>query len=121
MGSIFNEMLNPDGSVRAPYAQIHDWVGSLGTAHVERALKEAEGIFRRLGFNAVFYAEVLSGSRMPNLMYMTTFRDQADRDARWKSFSADPDWKKLSAMEEYKNNVSKADKFFLRPVEYSDL
>lgn len=79
------------------------------------------GIFRRLGFNAVFYAEVLSGSRMPNLMYMTTFRDQADRDARWKSFSADPDWKKLSAMEEYKNNVSKADKFFLRPVEYSDL
>lgn len=79
------------------------------------------GIFRKLGFNAVFYGEVLSGSSMPNLMYMTTFKDQADRDARWKSFSDDPAWKKLSAMGEYKNNVSRSDKFFLHPTEYSDL
>lgn len=79
------------------------------------------GIFRKLGFNAVFYGEVIAGSRMPNLMYMTTFKDQADRDARWKAFSADPGWKKLSAMQEYKNNVSKNEKFFLRPTEYSDI
>lgn len=78
-------------------------------------------IFDKLGFNAVFYGEVISGSRMPNLMYLTTFNDQADRDAHWKSFSADPDWKKLSALEEYKNNVSKNEQFFLRPVEYSDI
>lgn len=79
------------------------------------------GIFRRLGFNAVFYGEVLSGSRMPNLMYMTTFSNQEDRDAHWKAFSADPAWKKLSAEEEYKNNVSKNEKFFLRPLEFSDI
>jgi hypothetical protein len=79
------------------------------------------GIFRKLGFNAVFYGEVIAGSRMPNLMYMTTFKDQADRDAHWQAFSADPDWKKLSAMEEYKNNVSKNEKFFLYPTEYSDI
>lgn len=78
-------------------------------------------IFKKLGFNAVFYGEVISGSRMPNLMYMTTFNNQADRDAHWKSFSADPDWKKLSALEEYKNNVSKNEQFFLRPAGYSDL
>jgi len=66
MGSIFNEMLNPDGSVRGPYAQIHDWVGSLGTAHVERALKEAEGIFRRLGITfAVYGAEEASERLIP--------------------------------------------------------
>jgi uncharacterized circularly permuted ATP-grasp superfamily protein len=66
MGSIFNEMLNPDGSVRDPYAQIHDWVGSLGTAHVERALKEAEGIFRRLGITfAVYGAEEASERLIP--------------------------------------------------------
>lgn len=66
MGNIFNEMLNPDGSVRAPYAQIHDWVGSLGTAHVERALKEAEGIFRRLGITfAVYGAEEASERLIP--------------------------------------------------------
>lgn len=79
------------------------------------------GIFRKLGFNALFYGEVISGSRMPNLMYMTTFKDQASRDAHWKAFSADPDWKKLSVMEEYRNNVSKNEQFFLRPAEYSDL
>lgn len=79
------------------------------------------GIFRKLNFNAVFYGEVLAGSRMPNLMYLTTFQHQEDRDAHWKAFSADPDWKKLSAVEEYKNNVSRNEKIFLRPTEYSDI
>lgn len=79
------------------------------------------GIFRKLNFNAVFYGEVLAGAHMPNLMYLTTFQNQEDRDAHWKAFSADPDWKKLSAEEEYKNNVSKNEKFFLRPAEYSDI
>ncbi|WP_423737511.1 NIPSNAP family protein [Chitinophaga caseinilytica] len=79
------------------------------------------GIFKKLKFNAVFYGEVLAGSRMPNLMYMTTFMDQEDRDAHWKAFSADEDWKKLQADEQYKNNVSRNEKFFLRPLEYSDI
>jgi uncharacterized circularly permuted ATP-grasp superfamily protein len=66
MGSIFNEMLNPDGSVRAPYAQIHGWVGSLGKDNVERAMKEAEGIFRRLGITfAVYGAEEASERLIP--------------------------------------------------------
>ncbi|NML41292.1 NIPSNAP family containing protein [Chitinophaga sp. G-6-1-13] len=79
------------------------------------------GIFRKLGFNAVFYGSVLSGSRMPNLMYMTTFNNKADRDAHWKSFSADPDWKKLQAMPVYAHNVSKSEITFLRPTDYSDI
>jgi hypothetical protein len=39
------------------------------------------GLFKRLNFNAVFYAEVVSDSRMPNLMYLTTYENRADRDA----------------------------------------
>lgn len=78
------------------------------------------GIFKRLGFNAIFYAGVLSGSRMPNLMYMTSFTDQASRDAHWKAFSADEQWQKLRAMSEYQNNVSKAGILLLFPTEYSD-
>lgn len=77
-------------------------------------------LFKRLNFNAVFYAEVLSGSRMPNLMYMTTFENMQERDAHWKAFFADPDWKQLSALPEYQHNVSKADIIFLRPSDYSD-
>jgi len=77
-------------------------------------------LFKRLGFNAVFYGEVLAGPRMPNLMYMTTFENKASRDEHWKTFGADPEWKKLSSMQEYQNNVSKIDISFLHPTEYSD-
>jgi hypothetical protein len=79
------------------------------------------GLFKRLGFNAVFYGEVIAGSSMPNLMYMTTFENKESRDAHWKSFSADPQWKKLSVMPEYQHNVSKNQQTFLRPTAYSDL
>ena len=78
-------------------------------------------LFNRLGFNAVFYGEVLAGSRMPNLMYMTSFEDKASRDEHWKAFGADPEWKKLSADPLYKNNVSKIDIAFLHPTDYSDI
>ncbi|UOR07257.1 NIPSNAP family protein [Hymenobacter aerilatus] len=78
------------------------------------------GIFKRLGFNAVFYGRVLAGGHMPNLMYMTTFDNKAARDAHWKQFGESADWKKLSALPEYQNNVSHIDIQFLHPVAYSD-
>lgn len=77
-------------------------------------------LFDRLGFNAVFYAEVISGSKMPNLMYMTTFPDRPTRDTLWKQFFDAPEWKELVAMEKYKHNVSHADIMLLYPTEYSD-
>ena len=78
------------------------------------------GLFKRLNFNAVFYSEVIAGSRMPNLMYMTSFENKAARDEHWKTFVSDPYWKNLSAMPEYQNNVSHIDITFLYPAEYSD-
>ncbi|TKK66672.1 NIPSNAP family containing protein [Ilyomonas limi] len=79
------------------------------------------GIFKNLNFNAVFYAEVLAGSHMPNLMYMTTFENMADRETHWKAFNEDSTFKKLLTMPEYQHNVSKADIIFLRPTDYSDI
>lgn len=79
------------------------------------------GLFKRLGFNAVFYGEVVAGSSMPNLMYMTTFENRADRDKHWDAFGKDEYWKKLSAMPEYQNNVSKGNTWFLYPADYSDI
>ncbi|HWA33293.1 MAG TPA: NIPSNAP family protein [Cyclobacteriaceae bacterium] len=78
------------------------------------------GLFRRLGFNAVFYADVIAGSRMPNLMYMTTFENQTSHDEKWNAFRQDPQWKQLSSMSEYQHNVSKINIYLLRPVDYSD-
>ncbi len=77
-------------------------------------------LFDSLGFNAVFYAEVLSGDAMPNLMYMTTFPDMATRDKLWKNFFSSDKWTELKADEYYKNNMKKADIMLLYPTSYSD-
>ncbi len=82
---------------------------------------ESELFFKKLGFNAVFYASVLSGSHMPNLMYMTSFDNKTARDQHWKTFGDDPFWKQLSGSPEYQHNVSKADILFLHPTDFSDL
>ncbi|SEG42835.1 NIPSNAP family protein [Flavobacterium urumqiense] len=77
-------------------------------------------LFDRLAFNPAFYGEVISGAKMPNLMYMTTFANQESRDAHWKAFSDSPEWKELIALEKYKNNISHMDITFLYPTDYSD-
>ena len=77
-------------------------------------------IFSKLNFNAVFYGSVIAGSRMPNLMYLTSFENMQERDAHWKSFTDDADTKKIFAMDEYKNNVSKADIILMHAASYSD-
>lgn len=78
-------------------------------------------LFDRLGFNGVFYGEVVFGAKMPNLLYMTAFANMPAREAHWKTFGADPEWKALSARPEYQHNVSHIDITFLRPTPYSDL
>lgn len=78
------------------------------------------GLFKRLNFNAVFYGEVIAGSKMPNLMYMTSFENMNDRNDHWKTFSSDSVWKKLSTMPEYQKNVSHIDITLMRPALYSD-
>ncbi|HEY2728003.1 MAG TPA: NIPSNAP family protein [Parafilimonas sp.] len=77
-------------------------------------------IFTKLNFNAVFYGDVIVGSHMPNLMYLTSFENMAEHDAHWKAFGDDADTKKMFAMDEYKNNVSKADIILMHAASYSD-
>jgi hypothetical protein len=78
-------------------------------------------IFDRLGFNAVFYGEVIAGADMPNLMYMTTFSDMESEKEHWKAFGSDPAWEKMKVMEEYQNNMNRNNPKLLYPAEYSDL
>ncbi len=78
-------------------------------------------LFKRLSFNAVFYAEVIAGSHMPNLMYMTSFNNRAEREAHWKVFGADPEWTKLKDLPEYLHTVSKNDTMLMNPAEFSEL
>ena len=80
-------------------------------------------IFKRLGFNPVFFAETLVGEMRPNLTYMITFDDMEDHDAKWKSFGSDPEWKRISSMPEYsdKKNVSRITSTFLVPAACSQI
>jgi hypothetical protein len=79
-------------------------------------------IFNRLGFNPVFYARVLSGSHMPNFMYMPVFENVPQRDAQWKIFGNDPQWKDISSRPENENKVSVShiDSILMHSTSYSD-
>ena len=78
-------------------------------------------LFKKLGFNPVFFGTVLAGSRKPNLMYMTSFEDMAARDAHWKTFVDDPEWKKMSSNPYYNHTVSHQDIVLLHPTSYSGI
>ncbi len=78
-------------------------------------------IFTRLDFNAIFYGSVLSGSKMPNLMYMTSFENMETRDNKWDQFADDHRWEKISSMPKYKDLVSRLEIQFLQATEYSDI
>ena len=80
-------------------------------------------LFKRLDFQAVFYADVLSGSRMPNLVYMVAFANLAAREEHWKAFGSSPEWKQISTDPKYRNNISvnHIDSYLMHRADYSDL
>jgi hypothetical protein len=78
------------------------------------------GIFEAIGANAAFYAKVIMGSQMPRLIYMTTYADMKSHDDCWTAFRNHPEWKRISALDEYKNITSKTKAFLLHPTDYSD-
>jgi hypothetical protein len=78
-------------------------------------------LFIDLGFQPMFFGEVISGAVMPNLMYMTCHADEATQAENWKAFGQHPIWNEMKVMEKYQNTVSHIDKWLVYPVEYSDL
>lgn len=77
------------------------------------------GLFQKLGFNPIFFGEVISGPTMPNLMYLTSFSSVSSQKEHWKAFSNHPDWIAIKDLEKYKNTVSKIEVVMLRPANYS--
>jgi hypothetical protein len=77
-------------------------------------------LFIDLGFQPVFFGEVLSSHEMPHLIYMTVHADTTAQKANWDAFRVHPDWLEMKELERYKNTVSHIDKYLLYPVSYSD-
>ena len=59
-----NEMLGSEGTTREPYLQIEKWLKTLGRNDVDRALKEAEAIFRRQGITFAVYGDDEAAERL---------------------------------------------------------
>lgn len=78
-------------------------------------------IFLELGFQPVFFGEVISGGHMPNLMYMTTFSDTTSQKEHWNAFRESPGWTAIKDLDEYRHTVSHIDKYMLRPTKYSGI
>jgi len=116
---------NLKGSVNEKVYELRSYESATESLHQKKVKMFNEGgeteIFSRLQFNPIFYGSVLAGSKTPNLMYLTSFENMDERKAHWAAFSADESWKKLLALPEYKNTVSKNETVFLRSTAYSDL
>jgi hypothetical protein len=80
-------------------------------------------LFKRLDFQSVFYADVLSGSHMPNLVYMVVFENAAAREQHWKAFGDSKEWKNISKDPKYRNNISVShiESTLMHRTYYSDL
>lgn len=112
------------GPVEERIYELRSYEGATEQLYMKKVQMFNEGesdIFERLTFHPIFFAEVIAGSRMPNLMYMTSFSNMASRDAHWDAFRTDSKWEEMKVMEEYQNTVSHADIILLHPTEYSTL
>ncbi len=94
-----------------------------GKKKIEMFDKGEIDIFKRVGLTPVFFGEALIGTFRPNLTYMLTFDDMAEHDQNWKTFGADPEWKRISSIPEYANAriVSRITRTFLVPTEFSQI
>lgn len=78
-------------------------------------------LFYKTGLHPVFFGETLIGEKLPQLTYMLTFKDMEERDANWKKFVDHPEWKQMSSLPKYANSVSKVNRVFLKPTDYSQV
>ena len=79
------------------------------------------GIFSRTGMTGVFFGQTLIGSKLPNLTYMLAFSNEETQKKAWDTFRNDPEWKRLSKEDEYKDAVSNITNLILRPLASSQI
>ncbi|WP_026091251.1 circularly permuted type 2 ATP-grasp protein [Blastomonas sp. AAP53] len=60
----FDEMLLPDGSVRAPYSEFCDWYSAQDAARLRTKARDAENFFRRTGITFAVYGEEDASERL---------------------------------------------------------
>jgi heme-degrading monooxygenase HmoA len=76
-------------------------------------------VFARLGFDQVGFWTAANPDR---LVYLLRWNDQAERDAKWKEFGADPEWQAgKTASEQNGPMLAGTSTDLLTPTSYSAL
>jgi NIPSNAP len=80
-------------------------------------------IFKRVGLTPVFFSHTIAGPRMPSLVYMLVYDDMAAREANWRAFATDPEWRKVAGTPGYSDAdiVSNITSLYLRPAAFSQV
>ncbi|KAA6341667.1 hypothetical protein EZS27_010535 [termite gut metagenome] len=78
-------------------------------------------IFDEVGVNSVCYGDILSGPRMPALMYLTWYKDETARTQAWGKFGSHPEWTRIKSLPEYAYAATNNQSILLSPLLYSQL
>jgi len=76
-------------------------------------------LFDKVGINSVCYGEILAGTHMPALIYLTWYKDEVTRNNAWNTFTKDPEWERIKSKPEYKNTATNNIAKLLSPTAYS--
>jgi hypothetical protein len=113
------KIVAPKSDKRIFQLRTYESAGYAGHVRKVQMFNEAEiGIFTRTGLTPVFFGDTLIGGRMPSLIYMLTFADVAELNAKWNVFVNDSAWKELSRRPQYADAeiVSNISNLYLSPL-----
>lgn len=95
--------------------------GKLSALH-QNFRERTQPIFQRLDMQVVGFWTYAHGGWSDQLVYMMAFEDLADRDQKWATFHADPEWQQVVAsMAGQPPNVARTRSDILTPTDYSPM
>ena len=80
---------------------------------------EQINLFDSVGINSVCYGDILAGARMPAVIFLTWYKDEATRNNAWDDFSKHPEWERMKNDPAYKNTATNNIIKLLSPMPYS--
>ena len=93
-----------------------------GTRKVQMFNQGEITVFLDCGINPFCFGQIIAGKGMPGLIYVTQYKDMADRDASWAKFGAHPDWQRMRTAPEWANTTIPNNRVvFLSPLPYSPI
>lgn len=78
-------------------------------------------LMRDVKLGPVFFGRTLAGPDSPNLIYLLGAESEKAHAEHWKAFRASDRWAKMKVLPQYKDTVSKIQKWNLKPTDFSQL